>query len=114
MSYSSQQTATFDPLEVERLARGRHVDIMPNPLQDIYGFDVDYEDICEWLSEFNDHISRKDCAFIKSRPTEKYPPGTTSYYYQAYVAPCRATIFIKFAIYRDILVITSFKEYNDD
>ncbi|MBB3937348.1 hypothetical protein [Aureimonas phyllosphaerae] len=104
----------FDPLEVERLAKERLIDVRVKPLDDIYGFGLDSDDVCDWLSEFSAHIARRDCAFIKSKPTEKYPPDTLSYYYQAYVAPCRTNIFLKFAVYQGLLVITSFKEFSND
>ncbi len=113
MSGTRPANPAHSPEMVARLARERKVEFLWGVLQDILGFGLDREDICEWFEGFEAHIARHDCFFRKAEATRRYPPGTISDYYQARVDMCRGMIFVKFTIYRGKLVVTSFKDLDN-
>lgn len=83
-----------------------------NPRLDVANYDWEPTDVRNWFVDIAHHVSEGRASFIKSRPTERSFPGTMSDYYRAYI-PDLGNVFIKFVIYRDCLIVTSFKEDAD-
>jgi hypothetical protein len=78
----------------------------------VANFGWDDDDVRAWFTEIVAHVAKGDAGWIKSLPTQKYPPDTWSDYYEASIAGV-GHMFIKFAVYRSRLIVTSFKEYDD-
>jgi hypothetical protein len=83
------------------------------PLEDCIGCGIDEEDMRQFFVNFARHVADKDCGFIHCRPTEK-PPGTCSDYYHARVSGCPEAIFVKFFVLNGVLIVSSFKDYQDE
>jgi hypothetical protein len=83
-----------------------------NPRLDVANYGLDDEDVRDWFANIERHVSEGRASFFKSRPTERSFPGTMSDSYRAYV-PDIGNAYIKFVIYRDCLIVTSFKEDAD-
>jgi hypothetical protein len=66
-----------------------------------------------FFKNFAVHVGSKDCGFIHCQPTQK-PPGSCSDYYQARVPGCPEAVFTKFFVERGVLIVSSFKDYQDD
>ena len=86
--------------------------LQPNPRLDVANYGLDDEDVRDWFADIIHNVTVGNAAFIKSRRTVKFPPGTMSDYYRADV-PGLGRAFIKFAVYRGRLIVTSFKEDDD-
>ena len=82
------------------------------PRLDVANYDWEPEDVRDWFVNISRHVDEKNAWFNKSLPTKTFPQGTMSDYYGAYI-PRFGRAFIKFVIYRDCLIVTSFKEDAD-
>ena len=102
------------PLEfISRLAsNSATLIIRRGPAADCIGCGIDEDDVREFLQGFDAHVSKGDCGFIHSKPTLK-PPGSCSDYYQARVRGCVSSIFLKFFVQNGVLILSSFKDFDD-
>lgn len=90
---------------VKRLAaEPTSFEMFKSAADDALGFGLDSDDVREVFQRID------EWDWIKSKPTEKYHPGTVSDYYIYFVDECLTRMFIKFLIANDVLVVTSFKE----
>jgi len=110
-----RDTPSYDLTLIAKLASsGKTFGMLRGAAEDALGFGMDDDDVRGWFAEILSHVAIKDCGFIKSKVTEKYPPGTCSDYYQARIDQCGCTMFVKFAVYKGKLIVTSFKDYRDE
>ncbi|MBI1208894.1 MAG: hypothetical protein GC191_16610 [Azospirillum sp.] len=90
---------------VKRLAAGTDsFEMYRIAADDALGFGLDSDDV----KEIFQRIEQWQC--IASKPTVRHFPGTMSDYYVFFVEECLTRMFIKFLIFQDRLVVTSFKE----
>ena len=114
MTKCDRDVPAYDLAEVAKLASDpKTFRLQPGPRLDIANLGLDDEDVREWFCDAVKHNRDGDFWFKKCAPTEKYPPDTCSDYYGGSVPGIRWRAYIKFAIYKGVLVVTSFKEDDD-
>lgn len=102
---TSKGTPTHNVDFVKRLAASATTfGMSKGALDDALGWGLDSDDVREILERLDQF------EFLKTEKTRKHPPDTWSDYYSGFVDECMTRMFIKFVIYKDCLLVTSFKE----